>query len=247
MNDELLWQSILVLAVTFAGGLLTLFRHWSHETLHHFLAVGAGVFLGAVFLHLLPELFLHGEPHLTGGALLAGFLLMLLIERFLTGNDQEGYAHTHKVLSISALIGLSIHAVFDGLALASAPIDSELQSAVLLAVMAHKVAEAFAIGSLLCLSGMPRGRSMALMLLFSAMTPIGALVIAPMVPSGEAGGVVMPMTALATGTFLYIATGELLPEVFHTRSGRSLNLVLMLAAAIAIAVLTLVGHPPHAH
>lgn len=244
MFTELIWPALLIFAVTFLGGLGILIRSWSHDTLHLFLAVGAGVFLGAVFMHLLPEIFLSGDPHITGGAILVGFLLMLLIERFLFSSREPDYAHTHKVLSISATVGLSVHAVFDGLALAAAPAHSELQSAVLLAVVAHKLSEAIALGSLLSLSGIAKGKLLLLLLFFSLMTPMGALVIAPMIPA-EAGGAIMPLTALATGTFLYIATGELLPEVFHSHHRRSINLAVMLLAAASMGALTLLTHVHH--
>ena len=43
-----------ILAVALAGGVLPLLFRWSHRQFHAALALSSGVFLGAVFLHLLP-------------------------------------------------------------------------------------------------------------------------------------------------------------------------------------------------
>src|SRR5690349_5618847 len=48
--------ALITLLITFAGGCLPLVREWSHRQLHAVLALATGVFLGAVFLHMLPEI-----------------------------------------------------------------------------------------------------------------------------------------------------------------------------------------------
>jgi zinc transporter ZupT len=40
-----------------------------------------------------------------------------------------------------------------------------------------------------------------------------------------------------TGTFLYVATGDLLPEVFHTRKNRWQNLGLLITGILLMAVI----------
>ena len=83
---------------------------------------------------------------------------------------------------------------------------------------------------------------MLLLLAFSLATRAGALFSLPFF--AQSGSVYIGyLTALTAGSLLYIATGELLPEVFHTRSQRWLKLGLFLAGLILITVLG----PSHSH
>ena len=55
MDSNLFLYCVVMFVATMAGGLITLVRKWSDDWLHLFLSLGAGIFLGAVFFHLLPE------------------------------------------------------------------------------------------------------------------------------------------------------------------------------------------------
>jgi len=72
------------------------------------------------------------------------------------------------------------------------------------------------------------------------MTPLGALVLAHTVTSGS-NEVLMVLTAVVTGTFLYVATADLLPEVFHSRQNRWLHLLLLILGLIIMGTIGL-GH-----
>ena len=52
----MLQTAISIFAVALLGGCLPLMFRWSDRVKHAILALSAGIFLGAVFLHLLPEL-----------------------------------------------------------------------------------------------------------------------------------------------------------------------------------------------
>lgn len=56
MNSELAQLALLLFGAVALGGLLPYTRRWSEEGLHALVALSAGIFLGAVFLHLVPEL-----------------------------------------------------------------------------------------------------------------------------------------------------------------------------------------------
>ena len=49
-------QGLVILLVGLAGGLLPLLTQWTDRRLHNALALSTGIFLGAVFLHMLPAL-----------------------------------------------------------------------------------------------------------------------------------------------------------------------------------------------
>ncbi len=51
-----MWECLAIFVVALAGGLLPLLVRWTDRLLHSALALSTGIFLGAVFLHLLPSL-----------------------------------------------------------------------------------------------------------------------------------------------------------------------------------------------
>ncbi|UCC45159.1 MAG: ZIP family metal transporter [Candidatus Zixiibacteriota bacterium] len=244
MNVDLLIYSAILFLAAVSGGLLVLVRRWSDEHLHFFLSLGAGIFLGAVFIHLLPESMEAENPKLIGFLVLAGFLLLFFVERFLLSRGDGGYDFGHQVIGLTALIGLSIHAIIDGLGLALASEDPTHGSVLVISILAHKVPAAFALVSLLRLAKLPLSRLYACLGLFSIMTPLGALLLAPLIPNGERE-IMVQITGIVTGSFLYIATCELLPEVFHGRHRQWIKLGLLLAG---IAVISYIGSEfSHAH
>ena len=78
-----------------------------------------------------------------------------------------------------------------------------------------------------------------LLLLFSFITPAAALISFPFFSAPEYASV-QYLSALTAGSLLYVATGELLPEVFHTKARRWGKLGLMLLGMALIVVIELV-------
>jgi zinc transporter ZupT len=125
---------------------------------------GGGVFLGAAFLHLLPEAsdILDGQfPSIS--SLLSGtsdgthdfpranllcclgFLLVLGLEEWM---PSESVGKSNKSSSIALVAALSCHSLFDGLAIGAVTTITQL-NAVSIAILAHKPISSFALGSIL--------------------------------------------------------------------------------------------------
>ena len=247
MSNTVALYSFIVFAVAFGGGLLALVRKWSETQLHTIVAFGAGVFLAATFIHLLPEAVSGEHAQEAGVMVLAGFLLVLFVERLLLsrpGQMDGGHAHTHMVVSMTALVGLSVHTLIGGLGLAVTSSQPELGRAVLFSILAHKIPETFVMVSLMMLAGIKLSRVILNLALLCAMTPVGALLLSQMVPV-EGSKALSMLTGFVAGTFLYVATGNLLPEVFHLRERRGLNLALLVIGAILMAGLGFYWHEGH--
>ena len=128
--------SIGILALSMVGAFLPRIRMLSDRQIHLLVALSAGIFVGLLFLLLLPEAF-DANIHAYDGheginyalyAILAGFLLIMAVEIYLKHRHMSGCScecgsdsHSHKLTSMSSFIGLSIHAACDGLALAATP------------------------------------------------------------------------------------------------------------------------------
>jgi uncharacterized membrane protein YraQ (UPF0718 family) len=211
---------------TVIGALPPVARRWGDRSLHLFIALSAGVFLGTVFLHILPELAAvagggeaagHGHDHGHGlgelapwATALAGFLGLFLLEKvWLRGYELRHQKDPHRLVWVSTYIALSLHAFAGGLGLAAI----EQKWLVLLPILWHKLTEAFSLTTVLRLSGVPSGRSWLLIALFALATPLGYLAGDTVLHLG--GGLEAVLIGLAGGTFVYVAACDLLPEVFH--------------------------------
>ncbi len=201
-----------VLAVSvIVGGAIPLFFSWTRQHLPTFLSVSAGVMLGATFLHLLPE----AIEQIGASACfwtLVGFLFLYVFERFVTVHICEALECEVHTLGVAAVVGISAHALTDGIALGAGLLVSGLGAVVLVTIFFHKLPEAFALTSILLHEGRSRSRILLFNLVLILMIPAGGLLVYWMV-----GPDVSRMTgralAFSAGTFLHIAISDLLPEI----------------------------------
>ncbi len=229
-----------ILLAAIVGALPPLLGRWSDRQLHLFVAFGAGIFLGAVFFHLIPETIASQPDILTNFMILNGFMVVLFVERVLvrhTHHDCDDEAeHRHHVVGISAFIGLSIHSLMAGVALGAGFVAPRMALVIFLAIVSHKSVAAFSLATVFRLSDIPLKRSLAMLAIFALCTPIGALLSLPLVNRLSDFHIAIP-TALAAGSFIYVATMDLLPEAFHDTRKR---LGPFLALSIGILVMLLI-------
>src|SRR6185369_12355456 len=140
----------LVLLASLAGGWLPTFLRLTHTRLQMAISLVAGLMLGIALLHFLPDAAaqLHSLNR-TVGWMLGGYLGMFFLQRFFhfhhhdlpegdpedcchghaEGHDHSGHApHAHTLAEKSAqqlswigtALGLTLHSLLDGLALAAA-------------------------------------------------------------------------------------------------------------------------------
>ncbi|TMW61927.1 hypothetical protein Poli38472_010990 [Pythium oligandrum] len=134
----------------------------------------------------------------------------------------HGSGHSHMVMSgnggnspavaLVLFLALSFHSVLEGLG-----IGAQQTSAwgVFLAIVLHKGLAAFALGSGMVQSSLSRAHVIAYMVLFSFMSIIGIIVgwiiAADSSEDSAAAGICV---ALASGTFIYVAVMEVIPQEF---------------------------------
>lgn len=235
-----------IFAVSLAGGFLPLLLKWTDRLRHAALALSTGIFLGAVFLHLLPSLggmvdagpadhAGHGdEGRLMWLCVLLGVLGVYLVEALVLRTHDKDDRHRHRAVGYAALLGLTVHSLTTGIGYAAARGRPEVADPMLLAILTHKGFESFSLLTVFQLAGFPRWQTLLMVLLFSAVTPLG-VVAGALFANGLADMGVLIATALAAGTFLYVCVGELLPEVFHHREDIVVKIAL-LAAGIGMTM-----------
>lgn len=143
-----------------------------------------------------------------------------------------------------AAVGLAVHTLIGGIALASAASMSTASPrpvawGVFLATLLHKPADALTIVSLMLRSGMPKLVAHAVNLAFSMMIPLGVgLFFAGLRIAGQeaSAGITAAALAFSAGTFLCIALSDLLPELhFHSHDRVKLSIALLAGVALMYA------------
>ena len=230
-----LFYASIAAAGNLAGGLvLTARDQWSRRSIEFVLAFSAGFLVAVSLGQLVPESVIRGGAQ-AGWWMLGGFVLVHLTQHALVGHFHFG-EETHAVsrsVSVSALIGLMLHTLVDGVAIATSfAVSDGMGYVVLAAIVLHKLPEGLAIGSLFIASG----RSVA-----AAIGAAGALGLATIIGAALAGQVDFLAThglALSAGVTLYVGGSNLIPE-FQGRTGWSHNACFFggVAAYAAIAAL----------
>jgi zinc and cadmium transporter len=221
-------------AANVAGGGLIAARAWSREYLKYFIALGAGFMLAVAFLEMIPEsLALAGEPALL--FVLVGYLLVHFFEHTLAPHFHFGEETHHEELTEAhvgyvAVVGLAIHAFFDGVAIASGFLVSTwLGGVVFLAVFLHKLPEGFTVASLMVASGRSRRAGLGAAVVLGAATVLGVLLMGLL---REQVAYALPLSA---GVTIYVAASDLVPEV-NREPGVKLALLVFLGVGLMAAL-----------
>src|SRR5665213_2293211 len=144
-----------------AGGLVLVRARGVERYLRYFVALGAGFLMSVALLEMVPES-LHRSP--LGGPILimAGYCVVHLLEHTINSHFHYGEeTHHHEFVSMhtgySVLAGLSVHALFDGVAIGSGfVVSNALGWLIFLAILLHKAPEGFTMASVMMASGRSR-------------------------------------------------------------------------------------------
>jgi len=228
--------TVLILSAAFcsalAGGLLALRLV---RLVAIIIAAGAGIRIGAAFFDLIPEATeqLGGALDITMLAVASGFLSFYILEqltRLHFGHaasaelDHDSDAHRH--LGDAGAIGMGLHSVIDGVALAAGlSAGGDLGITIAIVVVAHRFSDGVSVVGML--AGRRSARAIGQWILLIAAAPILGLLLGTILPlSASALGAVL---AFFAGFFLYVGTAELLPEAHRT------------SRSPAVALATIVG------
>ena len=195
-----------------AGGLVLVRARGVERYLRYFVALGAGFLMATAVIEMAPES-LKLSPVLGPILIMAGYCVVHLLEHTINAHFHFGEETHHgefvsRHTSNSVMAGLSVHALFDGVAIGSGfVVSTGLVVLNFLAILLHKAPEGFTMASVMLASGRSRAMAFYSAVGLAAATLAGVLVI-EMVPSWLAYG--LPISA---GVALYVAATDLVPEV----------------------------------
>jgi zinc transporter ZupT len=126
-----------------------------------------------------------------------------------------------------------------GLAMLNA--GGDFSAVLFFSILSHNIPAAISLASLFLLARLDKKSVVTWLLVFSISTP-GAAIISHFIFSAENNEYVAYLSALTAGSLLYVATGELLPEVFHTSGKKWFKLGLLILGIAVIILLEIFHH-----
>ena len=195
-----------------AGGLVLVRAKGVERYLRYFVALGAGFLIATALLEMMTE-GVRLSPQLGPVLIMAGYCVVHLLEHTINAHFHFGEeTHQNEFISQhtgnSVMAGLSVHALFDGVAIGSGfVVSSWLGWLIFLAIFLHKAPEGFTMASVMLASGRSRATAFYSAVALAAATLAGVLVI------GLAPSLVLYGLPVSAGVALYVGASDLVPEV----------------------------------
>jgi zinc and cadmium transporter len=200
------------------------------RSLLYIVSFAAGVLIGDVFLHILPEL-AEGGGFSTASiqGMIAGILASFVIEKIIHWHHCHvlpSPEHHHPVGTL-ALVGDSIHNILDGALIAgSFLVSPTLGAATTVAIALHEIPQEISDFALLLYSGYKRTTALLWNFCSGLTSLLGAAVV--LLSHSMHPNLTQVLMAFTAGNFLYIAGADLIPELHKETHWRSAVLQLLL-------------------
>ncbi|WP_218932078.1 ZIP family metal transporter [Adhaeretor mobilis] len=289
MSDPLVpltYYCTAIIAVSIAGGMIPQWVRLTHAGMQIVVSGVAGVMLGVGLLHMLPHALaevkdIEGAAHTICLWALGGWLAMFFIERFFcfhhhdvesepdgTLHEHDDHPHCthhdhhgHDLTWSGAALGLTLHSVIAGVALAASVCHGHQQFQLaglgtFMVIVLHKPFDSMTIAMLMGKGGWSRRWQSVVNGLFALAIPVGVALFyfgfagaevsietARRLADAGANAPLTPSPALAyalafsAGTFLCISMSDLLPELqFHDHDRGKLSTALLVGLVLALGI-----------
>jgi zinc transporter ZupT len=242
-----IWQYILLFLAVLCGGALAFrFSSIGKRVLQSVLSFVGAYLLGIIALHLLPDVYVEAKQTI-GLWVLAGFFIQILLERLSLGVE-HGHIHDHHhtskpMFALQVMIGLCVHAFIEGLPLSSYATHHAAHHAAehnhdhfFYGVILHKAPEAFALAVLLLMSHFEKRVVMFCLIVFSAMSPLGAYLVQVLDFQEDT---FQKIIAIVVGSLLHISTVILFESDNSDEHRIRWHKIMAILAGVCLALLTL--------
>ena len=238
--------SVVVVSLISLVGIITL--SWKDAVIRRFLFLLVSLAVGALFgdaiIHLIPEAFSKTDSATASFFMLVGIFLFFILEKILHWHHTHGEGHEDIAALLHShdridpvgrlvLVSDAIHNFIDGVIIAAAYLVSiEIGIATTIAVVLHEIPQEIGDFGILIHAGYSKARALLINFFTALFAILGAVIVLIL---GDVAAFVPAMTALAAGSFLYIAGSDLVPELHRTSNIRhSLGQLAAILVGIAL-------------
>lgn len=242
--------SVLIVSAVSLVGIFTLSLRENRlrQILLYLVSFSAGALLGDAFLHLIPEAAAAGFTLTISFYVLLGIAVSFVMEKIIHWRHchmPTTAEHPHRFAYMN-LFGDVVHNFIDGLIIAASYIASiPVGIATTLAVLFHEIPQEIGDFGVLIHGGFTKKKALLLNFVTALSAVIGALLALMLSPF--VAGLTLFLVAFAAGSFIYIASTDLIPELhkgttceaFHSRS--FLQLALFILGIAVMYFMTFLG------
>ena len=248
--------SVFIVSFISLAGLFTLSLNQNilRKIIFVLVSLATGALLGDAFIHLIPEAFGENESAtLVSILVIVGLLVFFVLEKFLHWHHSHGEEErcenerteisdgdkNKKIHPLGRLILVSdgLHNFIDGTIIGVSYLASiEIGVATTIAVILHEIPQEFGDFGILIHSGFSRTRALFLNFLSASLAIAGALVA--LLIGTRAESFIPFVLPFAAGTFIYIATADLIPELHKTKNIAH-SLIQILAIIVGVLAMLL--------
>jgi len=246
MNEILTHAGVLLLSAVIGALVVIAFGKQVTGAFKLLLTFSGAYLMGMIFFHLVPEVFVDGDPHL-GWYVIGGFMLQLLLE-YMSQGAEHGHIHVHPEehggkgkFPIAVFISLCLHALIEAMPLGTHHHhDHDHSHALLWGLAIHKLPIAIVLMSMFVGLGNSMKRSFFLLMVFAMMAPLGMFIYSGIEASeiGDPSTLFSAVNGILIGILLHIST----TIIFESSDGHRFNSLKLLTIVIGIALSALSIH-----
>jgi len=232
MELSAIFYSLIAGAATLIGTLLIFYyEDYAKRNSVYFISFAAGIMLATSFFHLIPEAIEISANIPTW--VLCGFLIFYIIQNFLITIHPcaDEHCEVHR-LGIMSFIGLSVHSLLDGVAIAVGfEVSSSIGLFTAIAVILHEFPEGLLTTGILIHTGEVRKKIWIYSIIVAMATPFGAIA-SLLFLKNLSPNILGMLLAITAGSFIYLASADLIPEIH--KSNRKINSVILISGIVFI-------------
>ncbi|MFH1779691.1 MAG: ZIP family metal transporter [Candidatus Micrarchaeota archaeon] len=235
---ELIIAATVIVSLISVIGILFFSKKITQNSLFLVISFATGTLLAASILHLLPESMEEISIETAVTCFLIGILFSFAIEKIVLWHHHHSTKHSkrEKPLLYLNLIGDAFHNFFDGVAIAAAFLAGiPIGIATTAAVIFHEIPQEIGDYFLLIYAGLSKKKALAFNFLSALTAVLGG--ISFYYAAEYVSGLVPLGLAFTAGTFVYIATADLVPELHKEENSiKSAKQLLMIILGILVIV-----------
>ena len=221
MLYQIILASIIGGILSLGGGIFLLWkRELANKLSFYLISFAAGSLLGAAFFDLIPEA-LEGGGVAVVPFILLGILIVFIFESSLGWyHHHDQHLHDEHTFTVhTVLFGDALHNFIDGIAIAIGfAVSVEVGITTTFAVFVHEIPQEIGDFGILIQRGYSRAKIIFYNFLTALATLVGAVFAYFLFPFASEMFIFYAL-AVAAGTFIYISTSDLIPELRKYATG----------------------------